>query len=204
MLYFSIFLEIMEKQVINALKRSSSTNPELSVDLQNETLSLEIEELLKSCLRQLHVIQCQSLKTLLVTMETISNLCAHNANKCVLIIDSITAVYGHSDNPETKKYFPVLVEKLKTLISTYRLVLFVSRTLSFVKDTFADDMTTAGNMRKYYEFMGKVWSSFVNYKLVFSISNRSQPQVFTVRKEYGFDQQSNNSFRITGEGIVYI
>ena len=190
----------MEKQIVREIDR---IHPE---KLQDEEFVSEVEQLLKDCLRHLHVFQCTSLTNMLLSLITLDKVFTTSNKTCVLMIDSISAWYNSADPIENRKYFTSLVNKLRDLVDTYKLVVFVSKAALFTKDCYhSDSKVTAKNVMllKHNEFLGTIWSSFVTHRLTFLVQNRSGQKTFFVLKDFGFGKQTCVEFSIADSGFVF-
>ena len=176
------------------LRLTAMLEGQITVELSNEkdccVTEGDIEELIKQCLNRLFYIRCASYSQFLVTLHSLESLLSGKPDISVLMIDSISAFYWTEKLSAGDSYKlqdanqAKMVKILQKTLSTYNLVLFVTKPVFFYKKGTDVDSgfgpTSASGVDSPFrradsescgepsEHMSKTWAQFVTNKYLFT------------------------------------
>lgn len=156
----------------------------------------DMESFIKSCLKRLQLLRCNSSSNLLITLISLENILNSNSDISVLMIDSISSFYwldkcSGVDNTNMNS----ITATLNSLLDTYHIVLFVTRA-AIVKHKSKDgDRHTEALTADY---MCHAWHNFIKHQYVF-IPLADSREVKVVCQT----QNVNTRFSVSDSGIKF-
>ena len=190
------FSEMIEQRICNAIDESEKL---VERDAQ---FSQDLDDVINEALGRLHVLHCTSLTCALATMPRVDKLLSSNRRMSLLVLDSISAFYNSFDFSETRRLFSSFVSSLCRLCDMYKISIFAAKAALFPKDCSYTDPRTGVCLLKHKEYMGKLWTDSVRYRLVFCAQGRLGCKQYYLFKASGFEKQQVYSFKIVKHGVV--
>ena len=187
---------MIEQRICNAIDESDKL---VERDAQ---FSQDLEDVINVALGRLHVLHCTSLTCALATMPRVEKLLSSNRRMSLLVVDSISTFYNAFDLSETRRLFNSFVSSLSKLCDVYKTAIFAAKAALFPKDCYYTDPQTGVCLLKHKEYMGKLWTDSVRYRLVFCAQDKPGFKQHYMFKTSGFEKQQVYSFKIVKQGVV--
>ena len=163
------------------------------------------EEDIKLWLKNLHVVRCNSMEQVVISLHALESLLAKSKVPFgMIILDSISSFYwvdqrDGSNHRDKEKNMQKIVEVLKKLKEQFRLCVLASCQSLVQSD---NKQSSCVNEVSYKPFLSQYWQNFVNYRFLLSCNEDSLMQTYTA---HSLTHKSFNiNFAINEYGVKFL
>ena len=199
-------VQVIEQQTRNSTKSTKAIS------------TAEMDEIVKSCLQRLFLVQCSSSLNLIKTLTYLEKLFVENPDISLLMIDSISEFYwtdraiGGTSRYEHETHQRSIINKLTKYQNLYSLVVIVVKS-AIMNQSFRIVPTSAGAgktnsfSRNPDDYLSPEWNKFLTYKFDISKKNgcgKNNDQTWYTAILNKQPKTISCKFMITNCGIEYL